>query len=105
MRIPLLRGRSFETLDRDGAPPVVIVNDVLARRFWPNQEPLGKRIQKQDGRTFEVVGVAKTGKYDTLGAMLSVTTMTTSLFYYSGSHEFYEALAIKTKGASFHRNH
>jgi len=67
MRIPLLRGRSFEAQDRDGAPPVVIVNDVLARRFWPNQEPLGKRIQKLDGRTFEVIGVAKTGKYDTLG--------------------------------------
>jgi predicted permease len=67
MRIPLLRGRSFEAQDRDGAPPVVIVNEVLARSFWPNQEPLGKRIEKLDGRTFEVIGVAKTGKYDTLG--------------------------------------
>ena len=67
IRIPLLRGRSFEAEDREGAPPVVIVNDVLARKFWPNEEPLGKRIQKLDGRTLEVIGVAKTGKYDTLG--------------------------------------
>jgi predicted permease len=67
MRIPLSRGRSFEAQDREGEPSVVIVNEVLAKRFWPNQEPLGKRVQRLDGRTFEVIGVAKTGKYDTLG--------------------------------------
>jgi predicted permease len=67
MRIPLSRGRSFDAQDRGGEPPVVIVNEVLAKSFWPNQEPLGKRVQRLDGRTFEVIGVAKTGKYDTLG--------------------------------------
>jgi hypothetical protein len=67
MRIPLLRGRSFTAQDRDGAPAVAIINEVLARRFWPNQEPIGQHIKKLGGRTFEVIGVAKTGKYDSFG--------------------------------------
>jgi hypothetical protein len=66
MRIPVLRGRPFGPQDRDGAP-VAIVNEILARRFWPNQEPVGKRIQELDGRTLEVIGIAKTCKYDSLG--------------------------------------
>ncbi len=66
MRIPLLRGRTFEPQDRDGMPPVAIVNEALARRLWPNHEPVGQLIQKSDGRAFEVIGVAKTGKYDSV---------------------------------------
>jgi predicted permease len=42
--IPILRGRDFTTADRDGAPMVVIVNHALAQRFWPGQDPIGKRI-------------------------------------------------------------
>jgi macrolide transport system ATP-binding/permease protein len=66
MHIPLLRGRAFEPQDRDGEPLVVIVNEALARRLWPNQESVGQFIQKLDGRTFEVIAVAKTGKYESL---------------------------------------
>jgi predicted permease len=66
MRIPLLRGRAFEPRDLDGMPPVAIVNEALARRLWPNHEPVGQLIQKSDGRPFEVIGVAKTGKYDSV---------------------------------------
>jgi predicted permease len=66
MRIPLVRGRAFEPQDRDREPLVAIVNEALARRLWPNQESVGQFIQKLDGRTFEVIGVAKTGKYDSL---------------------------------------
>ena len=69
MRIPILRGRSFSDADRSGAPPVVIVNEAFARRYWPNDDPLGKRISADgaDGAFREVVGVTRTGKYNTLG--------------------------------------
>jgi predicted permease len=43
--IPLLRGRDFTQADRDGAPLVVIVNRTLAQRYWPGQDPIGKRLK------------------------------------------------------------
>ena len=43
MRIPLIRGREF-TLQDSGSPLVAIINETMARRFWPNADPLGKRF-------------------------------------------------------------
>jgi putative ABC transport system permease protein len=43
--IPLERGRYFTRQDGPGAPPAVIINETMARRFWPNQDPLGRRIK------------------------------------------------------------
>ena len=45
MSITVLKGRAFNDQDRAGAPPVVIVNETLARKYWPNQDPIGKRIR------------------------------------------------------------
>jgi putative ABC transport system permease protein len=60
MEIPLVRGRSFTDQDRAGAQPVVIVSDRLARRFWPREDALGKRIRVARPGTpwLMVVGVA-----------------------------------------------
>jgi putative ABC transport system permease protein len=44
--IPLLRGRFFKDLDDLDAPPVVIVNRTLANHFWPNENPVGKRLKQ-----------------------------------------------------------
>jgi len=43
--IPILRGRAFGDGDRADAPPVVVVSQSVARRFWPGQDPVGKRIK------------------------------------------------------------
>ena len=58
---PLLRGRIFSIGDRPEAPRVAIINDALARRSWPGQDPVGRRFkfgpQDSDGPWFTVVGV------------------------------------------------
>jgi putative ABC transport system permease protein len=43
--IPLIRGRAFTEADRAGAPLVIVVNRTLVERYWPNQNPIGKRIK------------------------------------------------------------
>jgi putative ABC transport system permease protein len=43
-KIPILRGRSFTEQDNEAAPPVVLVNEAMAKRYWPNQNPLGQQI-------------------------------------------------------------
>ncbi|HKC89567.1 MAG TPA: ABC transporter permease [Blastocatellia bacterium] len=69
MGIPLLEGRDFTMQEDKEESRVVIVNETFARRFWPGQNPIGKRLSKggPDKPRFEVVGVAKDGKYGTLG--------------------------------------
>lgn len=46
MRIPLRRGRLFENSDGKDAPLVAIINETMARKFWPNQDPVGKRFKR-----------------------------------------------------------
>jgi putative ABC transport system permease protein len=57
--IPLTAGRDFEARDDAAHPTVVVVNETLARRFWPGQSPLGRRIRMEWGPTLdaEIVGV------------------------------------------------
>ena len=70
--IPLVAGRDFDARNRAGTTPVVIINETLARRLWPHESPLGKRLHERDGmETFgpwlEVIGVARDSKYVTVG--------------------------------------
>lgn len=73
MNIPLLAGRSFEERDEENAPRVVVINETVARRFFPGENPaaeaVGKRLSLKgsEGPWIEIVGVAKAGKYWTIG--------------------------------------
>ena len=62
MKIPLLRGRSFTDFDGQPAPHVAIVNQTMADRFWPNEDPTGRRFQTES-TWWQVVGVAQNGRY------------------------------------------
>jgi len=68
MRIPLLRGRDLNDADIVGRPPVVLVSESVARRFWPNDNPIGKHVTLTFfGKTArEVVGVVGDIKEDSL---------------------------------------
>lgn len=58
--VPIVRGRSLDETDRVGTPDVALVNEALVRKFWPNEDPLGKRISLfQDRLTVQVVGVVR----------------------------------------------
>ena len=74
LRIPLLQGRTIQPQDNPNAPGVALINEAFARRYWPGQQPLGKRIQMgavrsgvNDAPYLTVIGVAQDGKYATLG--------------------------------------
>ena len=66
MEIALLAGRDFTELDVRNSAPVTIVNENFARKYWPNESAVGKRIRIQ-GRWNEVVGVARNVHYRSLG--------------------------------------
>ncbi len=65
MRVPLLRGRAFREDDNEKAPLVAIVDQAMARQFWPNEDPIGKRfsLQSATGPFAQIVGVVGDGKY------------------------------------------
>jgi predicted permease len=69
MGIPLLRGRDLTQKEADSDKPgAVVINDTLARRLWPDEDPIGKRFAMGGEKDMsEVVGVVKNGKYHTLG--------------------------------------
>ena len=61
LKIPLLKGRQFEELDGPNTPAIVILSESTARRMFPDEDPIGKRLSfsEREGRTrwAEVVGV------------------------------------------------
>ncbi len=63
--LSLLQGRDFRRIDSDKSAKVIIVNETMAQKFWPQGDPVGQSFN--DGQdTFEVVGVARDTKYRSL---------------------------------------
>jgi putative ABC transport system permease protein len=69
MKIQLLKGRVFTEGDGPDTPPVVVINEAMARRYWPDEDPIGKRVKSSaDGwnKRCEIVGVVKDVRYTAL---------------------------------------
>ena len=73
LQVGLAQGRAFTDNDREGAPSVAIINQTMASRVWPGENPVGKHLLQQTGRekdevrTLEVVGVARNAKHRSIG--------------------------------------
>jgi len=66
--IPFVRGRDFAATDRDGAPTVAIINEALARSYFPGQNALGKRVRESVREPyFEIIGVVRDSKFGSMG--------------------------------------
>jgi predicted permease len=58
MKIPIRKGRTFSDADRKDSQPVAVIDEILARQYWPNEEPLGKHIRFGSGLPWStIVGV------------------------------------------------
>jgi predicted permease len=72
LNIPLVRGRFFQESDGPDTPHAALISETMARRFWPNEDPLGRQIQfgNMDGdlRLLHVVGVVGDVRHDGLDA-------------------------------------
>jgi putative ABC transport system permease protein len=68
LRIPLLRGRTFEQSDDENAVRVAIINQTMAQQYWPHQNPIGQRVSVTgpNGPWVQIVGLATNGKYLTI---------------------------------------
>jgi predicted permease len=66
MATPLLRGRYFADSDQEHSLRVAIVDERLAARFWPNQDPIGKGLHRGDSGRYTVVGMVKDVRFESL---------------------------------------
>ena len=77
MHIPILRGRDLTDADAVGRPGAALISDSLARRFWPNEDPIGRRITLTffPGVVREIVGIVGDVKLDSLDETRPVATI------------------------------
>jgi putative ABC transport system permease protein len=65
--IPFASGRDFARTDREGAPPVAIVNEALARAYFPGENAIGKRVRRSERDPYaEIVGIVRDTKYGSI---------------------------------------
>jgi putative ABC transport system permease protein len=73
MQLRLVKGRAFSESDNDKSPLVVVISETTAKRYWPNEDPLGKRIGRGPDRWREIVGVVSDVKHFGLAANTPAT--------------------------------
>jgi predicted permease len=98
MGIPLLQGRFFNRQDNEHSPAVVVIDDVLAHRYFPNQDPIGKHIHLSGGEGLvEIVGVV--GHVKQWGLDLDDSSLR-SQFYFPCLQMPYDFLAMTPSGSA-----
>src|SRR5215472_3893902 len=93
MRIPMVRGRTFSDADDEKSQYVAIVNETMAKRFWPNQDPLGRQFTmlRESKHPMQVVGIARNSRF--LGV---VPSWPIDAYFYVPYAQHYEANSLET---------
>jgi putative ABC transport system permease protein len=92
--IPFIKGRLFDDHDQPNTPPVVIINQTMARRFWANEDPIGKQVRSvQDGTVATVIGVVGDAKH----FWLEETQQSQMYGAYSQQPGFFATVVIRTR--------
>ncbi len=98
MGLPLLVGRTFGPQDTATSPKVAVINETMARRYFPGESPIGRRFgQGEDPKhsaDFEVIGVVKDAKYIRLGEHLRAA----AYYPYTQNLRYYYNLAVRYSG-------
>lgn len=91
MRIPMARGRTFTDADDEKAQFVAIVNETMAKRFWPNQDPIGQwfTMAREPKHPMQVVGIARDSRW--LGVTLAIDA-----YFYVPYLQHYEMNPLQT---------
>ncbi|HMG72329.1 MAG TPA: ABC transporter permease [Pyrinomonadaceae bacterium] len=94
MGIDVLKGRAFSDQDKAGASPVIIVNETLARKYWPDSEAVGKRMRYtgplKENPWMQVVGVVRDVKHD-------MTLPITEDFYVPHAQDAWQSMVLVAK--------
>jgi putative ABC transport system permease protein len=98
MRIPLRRGRAFETRDRVDAPLVAIVSRAFARRFWGDGDPIGRRIQRGPNAQAWCTIVGVVDDVRDVGLNLEAADMVYTPYYQGSSPAAPVGLVVRTQG-------
>jgi predicted permease len=96
--LPLLVGRTFNEQDKEGAPLVAVINETMAKRFFPGVSPVGHRFgignDPSHGGDIEIVGVAKDAKYVTL----SEPSQMAAYFPWSQHLQYFSNFSVRYSG-------
>ena len=100
MNVPLRKGRYFAPSDRQGTQPVVIVNDVLARDFYPGEDPVGKQVRISQGQDtwYTIAGVVAGIRYSGLQGELRSELYRVVEQAPEGTVPFMMRIAMRTNG-------
>jgi putative ABC transport system permease protein len=92
--LPLVRGRNFNAGDRDGSPNVAIINEQMALKFWPGQDPIGKQIGLENPtRMAEIIGIVRDGRFRNYRASIQ------PCFYVPFSQEYEGRMSLEVRAA------
>ena len=92
--LPMVRGRAFNAGDRDGSPNVAIVNEQMAQRFWPGEDPIGKQIGLEyPTRIAEIIGIVRDGRFRNYRAPIN------PCYYVPFSQEYEGTMSLEVRAA------